>query len=144
MPSWHDDPLTDTEVRALGRGSLRVAAVLAVVVVLLVAVMVAAGGARSESASRAESIRAIKLVFGPRAPAAIRVALCESRLYHRAISPTGDYGLFQANYAAHHWRGESTRAFAVRHFNIAYHVRWAYRLSRGGTNWRPWTCRWAA
>jgi hypothetical protein len=100
---------------------------------------------RSESLYQGKqaSLRAIRQVFGARAPAAIRVAGCETgwTFYARAVSRTGDYGLFQANYSAHHWAGESRAEFAARHFNLAYHVRWAYRLSRGGTNWRPWTCK---
>lgn len=92
--------------------------------------------ARSESAS----VRTIRRVFGPNAGAALRIVRCESRFDPHAVSRTHDYGLFQANYRAHHWRGESRAAFARRHFNVAYHVRWAFRLSRGGTYWRPWVC----
>jgi hypothetical protein len=93
------------------------------------------GGALDQAAAgsaHSRSVAAIRLVFGARAPAAISVARCESRLNPRAVSPTGDYGLFHA-----------TGAFAARHFNITYHVRWAYRLSRGGTYWVPWArvCR---
>lgn len=101
-----------------------------------------AAQARSLS-NRSVAERAIRQVFGARAPAAIRVAGCETgwTFYPRAVSRTGDYGLFQANYLAHHWRGESRAEFAARQFNLAYNVRWAYRLSRGGTDWRAWTCR---
>jgi hypothetical protein len=98
-----------------------------------------AGGLSNRSVAE----RAIRQVFGARSPAAIRVAGCETgwTFYPRAVSRTGDYGLFQANYWAHHWRGESRAEFAARQFNLAYNVRWAYRLSRGGTDWRAWTCR---
>lgn len=101
------------------------------------------GRAVDAEAQNNVAVREIQLVFGARSPAAIRVARCESRLNPRAVSRTGDYGLFQANYSAHHWRGESTASFAARHFNIRYHVRWAYRLSRSGTYWFPWArvCR---
>ena len=99
--------------------------------------------ARYQPASRTGSIRAIRAVFGRTAPAAVRVAGCETGWTYdsRAVSRTGDYGLFQANYSAHHWRGESRAEFAARHFNLYYNVRWAYLLSRGGTDWRAWACR---
>jgi hypothetical protein len=127
-----------SQIRAL-RGFLLVLALIGVFAWLL-------GGALDQAAAgsaHSRSVATIRLVFGARAPAALVVARCESRLNPRAVSPTSDYGLFQANYWAHHWRGESRAEFAARHFNITYHVRWAYRLSRGGTYWVPWArvCR---
>lgn len=83
-------------------------------------------------------------VFGPRCAPAMRVAWCESRLRPDAVSRTSDVGVFQINYAAHRKRGESFSAFKRRFFDVRKNVEFAYRLSRGGTNWAHWTCRWAA
>lgn len=95
---------------------------------------------RDQQKSRAEIIR----VFGSRAPAALRVAWCESHWRTRAWSATSDGGVFQINYAAHHYAGESIAAFQRRMFDRVRNVAFAYRLSAGGTNWAPWGCRWAA
>jgi hypothetical protein len=120
---------------------------LTVVALVLLAVALSLGarsasGASGQESSRQASIREIRLVFGRYAPAALRVVYCESRYDSRAVSSHGgNYGLFQANYRAHHWRRESIAAFARRHFNVPYHVRWAFRLSRGGRDWSAWSCR---
>ncbi len=44
MPGWHDDPLTDAEVRTLGRVTRRIAVILTVAFVLLLAAMCVAAG----------------------------------------------------------------------------------------------------
>ena len=82
-------------------------------------------------------------VFGAHCGMALRVARCESRLNPRAVSATGDVGLFQVNYSAHGWPGESFSEFRRRMSDVDKNVRYAYRLSRGGTDWyRHW--RWSA
>jgi hypothetical protein len=111
--------------------------------------------ATSVSAGRAESLRAIRLVFRSRAPAAIRVASCETGGTFDARAANwsdrhsdgsrGSFGLFQIG-ALHRdkGRGESVAAFARRMFDPVANSRVAYRMSRGGTRWRAWSCRWAA
>lgn len=91
--------------------------------------------ARAESAS----VRAIRLVF-PAATenAAIRVARCESRLNPHALGRAGERGLFQIHPVHFAW------AQPGRLYDPVWNSRVAYRLSRGGTRWGPWSCRWAA
>lgn len=83
-------------------------------------------------------------VFKARCSPAWRVVMCESRGNPRAVSRTNDVGLFQINYAAHHRAGESFTSFKARFFDVNRNVAFAYRLSRGGTDWHHWACRWAA
>lgn len=100
----------------------------------------------AESSSRTASIRAIRQVFGARAPAAIRVARCETgnTFYARSANWTdrhsdgsrGSFGLFQIG-ALHRRAGESVAAFARRMFDPVANSRVAYRMSRGGTRWSP-------
>ena len=70
--------------------------------------------------------------------AAIRVARCESRLNRWAVGRAGERGLFQIHPIHFYWMDER------RLFDPVYNARIAYRLSRGGTSWRHWACRWAA
>lgn len=83
---------------------------------------------------------AIRQVFGVRAPAAIRVVACETggTFNARAVGRAGERGLFQIHPVHFSW------AQPARLFDPVWNSRVAYRLSRGGTNWRPWSCRWAA
>lgn len=62
------------------------------------------------------------------------VAWHESRYTPRAVSPTGDYGLWQINKAT--WDRTFTWS---RIFEPRYNARAAYRISRGGRSWTPWT-----
>lgn len=95
---------------------------------------------RDQRQSQAEIVR----VFGQKAEPALRVAWCESTWRSRAWSSTSDAGVFQINYAAHHRAGESVEAFKRKWFDRRTNVAFAWRLSQGGTDWGPWTCRWAA
>lgn len=96
-----------------------------------------AQGSSPQDGHRIRSIRsAICSVFtGSRCGPAIRVARCESRLYPRAVGSAGERGLFQIHPV--HFRTFSAR----RLFEVLYNVRAAFRLSRGGRDWSPWTCR---
>lgn len=76
---------------------------------------------------------AIRWVFKGRASMAICIASEESGLRRYAVSPTGDYGLFQINRTAH-----SGWVDFGRIFDPLYNARVAYRLSRRGTAWGPW------
>ena len=65
------------------------------------------------------------------------VAWYENRYVWRgrgAISPTSDYGLFQVNRPS--W--ESTFDFRQM-LHLYYNTRAAYRISRGGRDWSPWS-----
>lgn len=91
---------------------------------------------RADAASGGHAVRqAICEVFRSRCAMALRVASCESRLDPYAVSPTSDVGVFQVNYRAHHRAGESFAQFKRRYQDIRTNVRYAYRLSRGGTDW---------
>jgi len=99
--------------------------------------------------------RAIRKVFGPQHDdTAICIANAESsgpgpqgywrpgmvmRFNTSAWSQTGDHGLFQANYLAHHWPHESEKAFHARMSQTWYNINWAYRLSRDGKSFAAWT-----
>lgn len=82
--------------------------------------------------------QAIRSVFGPRAPLATCIAYHESGLRTSVVSATGDYGLFQINYQAHHTWVDFTPS---KIFNPLYNSRIAYRLSKKGTNWHAWAYR---
>ena len=76
----------------------------------------------------------IRRQFGPTWRVALKVARCESELDTRNVSPTSDYGVFQINRPSH--------ADAFRHdmFHAVWNARYAYRLSRRGTDWSSWAC----
>lgn len=95
----------------------------------------------AQPASASSVQRTICGVFKKRCAQAIRVARCESGLNPRAVSRTGDVGLMQINYSAHHWPGESFAEFRRRMSDPMRNLRYAYRLSRGGTSWSHW--RWS-
>lgn len=116
---------------------LRRILLVTIVTLSFLAVRADAGGlTRDQRMSRAEIVR----VFKSNAPAALRVAWCESTWRSRAWSGA-DAGVFQINYAAHHKAGESVAAFKTRWFDRQRNVAFAFRLSRGGTSWRHWTCK---
>lgn len=64
---------------------------------------------------------------------AFNVAWCESRFNVKAVSPTGDYGLFQINRQAH----DNWVDFG-RIFDPFYNVRVARRLYNAGGFSGPW------
>lgn len=139
-------PDSDCSMR-LEIASRRRVAWLLVVLAFALLVVSPAGGAfsagtvsGSESAYRAASLRAIRQVFGARAPAAIRVARCETggTFDPRAVGRAGERGIFQIHPVHFGW------AQPRRLFDPVWNSRVAYRLSRGGRDWRPWSCGWAA
>lgn len=112
---------------------------LAGCIVLLIAVIAAvADTAHGAPTSRAYVKAVVCEVFGTRCAQALRVVRCETG---GTFSPwaVGDHGasrgLFQINEAHWGWVNEK------RLFEPAYNTLIAYRLSRGGTDWRHWTCR---
>ena len=79
---------------------------------------------------------AVCQVFTPCAPA-MRVVRCETGGTYdaRARGGAGERGLFQIHPVHFGWVDER------RLYEPLYNARIAYRLSRGGTSWRAWTCR---
>lgn len=71
-------------------------------------------------------------VFGSRCAKAWAVAYCESRGNPRAVGSAGERGLFQIHPVHFGW------AHPWLLFVPRYNARAAFRLSRGGTNWKPW------
>lgn len=109
---------------------------LVLVVSVLLSARLALASLRPEQAqARATIVR----VFGTRAPAALRVAWCESRLTPSAVGGA-NVGLFQVNYV-HHWPGESWAAFVLRLSDARANALVAFRLSSGGRDWTAWACR---
>jgi hypothetical protein len=125
---------------------VRVAAAAAIVAGMLAAWPPTSG---AHPRGRADSVTAIRTVFGKGAERASRVARCESKLDSTAANLTdrhsdgsrGSWGLFQIG-SVHRGPGESVAAFRRRMTNPAENARVAYRLSQGGTRWaQAWrTC----
>lgn len=82
----------------------------------------------------------INEVFGADAPAATRVATCESNMDPNAVSPTNDHGLFQINAIHRSAFSQVTGRPWAEIYNPVWNARFAKHLydSQG---WRPWTCR---
>lgn len=114
------------------------------------ALFAAAALAASCSAANPRYVQVIRSVFGKDAPTMICIVGVETQndpWNPWAWSPTEDAGIFQINYLAHHWRGESKSAFRRRMADVRYAARYAHGLmladrGRGGSGWRPWTTRW--
>lgn len=97
------------------------------------------------------SLSAIRQVFGKRAGQAECIASHEAgaSLKPTAVSPTGDHGLFQINarswfgkVARWSWGPRGYRRFYVQRrfiYDPLYNAKVAFVISRGGTNWRPWS-----
>jgi Lysozyme like domain len=127
--------LHDTGELHRPRPNRRPAIVLAVVFLVLIAALVFVARA---SGGPAENRRIICQVFtGWRCGPALRVARCETggTFYARALGRAGERGLFQIHPV--HFRTFDRR----RLFEPRYNARAAFRLSRGGRDWSPWTCR---
>lgn len=108
----------------------------AVVLMTLLALLICLALVAAEPAPAQLSVRAaICQVFGSRCAAALTVARCESRLNPFALGQAGERGLFQIHPVHFGWVDER-RLWQPRYNSLI-----AYRLSRGGTSWRAWTCR---
>ncbi len=91
-------------------------------------------GAVQPASAQAGCPAVIVETFGYLAYDACYVAWHESRWRSDAISATGDYGLFQINRAT--WGARAT-------LDPVANTRFAYELSKGGTDWCThwrWTC----
>jgi len=108
---------------------------IAYVVALVVA---SASAGQVSQAMRPRWLQAIVYrQFTPAGSWAVRKAYCivgrESQWHARAISPTGDYGLFQWNYATWHRVLDWSRIL-----DPVYNTWAAWHISRHGTDWSPW------
>ena len=71
---------------------------------------------------------------------AIKIAKCESSLNNLAINLTGadhSVGLFQINIAGSLAKNRPTEGWLLNYKN---NIDYAYQMSKGGTDWSPWTC----
>lgn len=104
--------------------------------------------ASQEAAAHATSpYRTIAAVFGSTAPAAYRVARCETggTFNPRALGRAGERGWFQVH-PIHFGRTVRSRVGSVyvsssRLFDPRFNSRVAYVISSGGTSWRAWSCK---
>jgi hypothetical protein len=74
--------------------------------------------------------------FGEYADEAIKIAYCESRLNRKAISHTGDYGVFQINKATWFKKydlDDESALFATENVAVAYDI-----FKNNGYSWKPW------
>jgi len=71
--------------------------------------------------------RALRYAYG--------IVMRESKGHARAISRTGDYGLFQFNRAAH---SRQDWWHSTRLLDPSYNAAIAWRISQGGRTWYPW------
>lgn len=74
---------------------------------------------------------------------AVAIAIAESGGNPQAVSPlnsngTRDYGLWQIN-SVHRSSGFDT----TLGLSAEYNAKWAYKISSGGKNWRPWSTYWS-
>ena len=78
--------------------------------------------------------------FGANAPAACRVARCESSWRVDAVGAAGEVGVFQIH-PVHFPHLYSTYGAAANLASMEINVAYAYSLSRGGSDWTHWSCR---
>lgn len=82
----------------------------------------------------------VETYFGPNTNAALSVMQCESRGDAHAQNPySSASGLFQ--FLESTWKtvtGESNHSGV---FDGSYNIMAAHKLSKGGTNWGPWSCK---
>jgi hypothetical protein len=74
--------------------------------------------------------------FGEYADQATKVAFCESRLNREAISPTGDYGVFQINkrtWFKKYLLDDESALFATENVAVAWDI-----FKSNGYSWRAW------
>jgi hypothetical protein len=83
----------------------------------------------------------IEQVFGRHAPAATRVAQCESSMNPEAVSPGGgNHGLFQINNVHRHEFTRVTGEPWSQRYSAYWNTVYAkYLYDRQG--WRPWSCK---
>jgi len=113
-------------------------ALLVAYVVALIAACVMAKSADPQAMKAPRYLQAIvSRQFAPAGSWAVRRAFCivgrESQWNPRAISPTGDYGLWQWNYATWHRVLDWNRIF-----DPVYSTAMAWRITRHGVDWSPW------
>lgn len=119
-----------------GRRPVRALAIASCIAVLLI-LAPAGRAAPARTINLAGLQRLVAARFSPAGTVAVRRAFCivgrESSWNPRAVSSTGDYGLFQINYSAHHSSYDWSRILQP-----AYNTAVAWRLSNRGTDFSPW------
>jgi hypothetical protein len=106
--------------------------------ILFVVLLVYSCEAEADAAAAPARMRqTICQVFGARCATALTVAKCETGgTWNRwARGDDGERGLFQIHPVHFGWLDES------RLYEVRYNARAAFRLSRGGRSWEPWTCQ---
>jgi hypothetical protein len=103
----------------------------AIMAALMAGSMALSAGRDVVAASLDECPSLIVETFGEQAVPACSVALCESEYDIGATGRAGERGWFQIHPVHGHWSSYDPEV------NVAY----AYRLSRGGTNWSAWSCK---
>ncbi len=75
-------------------------------------------------------------VFGAGWRYAYAIASCETggTFYNRATGSAGERGWFQIHPTHFGWLDEEQL------WDVRYNTKIAYRMSKGGTSWGPWTC----
>lgn len=92
---------------------------------------------KKKRASKERSVEdIIRDEWGKRAPEALRVAACESKLDARARNRSGATGVFQIM-PVHDWRVKKVKGKHLR--DASTNVRVARHLYKD-QGWRPWTC----
>jgi hypothetical protein len=76
---------------------------------------------------------------GPRLVTAVAVAMAESRGNADAVSRSRAYGLWQILAHAHPDLIRSSNPHVSRWFDPYVNARFAWQVSNGGKNWRPWS-----
>lgn len=82
----------------------------------------------------------IETVFTSDAPAATRVATCESKMDPAAVSATNDHGLFQIN-AVH---SPDFTKVTGQPWSAVYDAQWNTKYAKwlfDKQGWNPWSCK---
>lgn len=118
------------------------------IIAFVIALFWAMAHAPTSRGAKTTTKQAVCKVFKTRCGAAWRVVMCESRGNPRAVGGAGERGIGQIH-PIHFHRTVRSHVGAVyvnprRLFDPAFNARVMWVMSRGGTDWGPWTCRWAA
>lgn len=120
---------------------------VALALILALLVLVGVNIARAHTTPRPAPERVLRSVFDDRWRSAYRVAYCETggTFNPRATGRAGERGWLQIH-PVHfgrtlRYKHIRIRVNARRLYEPLYNARVGYVLSRGGTDWSPWTCR---
>lgn len=107
-----------------------------VIAALVFAWSMASAGVASVAASELDGCpEAVVVTFGDAAPTACRITWCEARWNNLAVGLAGEVSYWQIHpIHFHKYDRERLRD------DEWYAAEVAFEMSRGGTNWRPWSC----